>query len=64
MEYELSLKNKRVGVWLWIMVPAFILTFVLFAYLPNEIGIVPVLPLIIGYFTYLCWAFLEKRKQK
>ncbi|WP_085994211.1 hypothetical protein [Oceanobacillus senegalensis] len=64
MEFELSLKNKRVRVWLWLMVPAFILTFGLFIYLPKEFSIVPIFPLIIGYFSYLCWVFVEKKKQK
>lgn len=64
MVYELSLKNRRIRTWLWIMIPAFILTFSLFVYLPKEFNFLPVLPLIIGYLSYLGWASVQNRKQK
>ncbi|RCW63361.1 hypothetical protein [Saliterribacillus persicus] len=53
MEYALSFKNRRLRVWLWIMIPAFLLTFGLFVYLPKEFNFEPVLPLI--------WLFLLLR---
>ncbi|MBM7553962.1 hypothetical protein [Thalassobacillus pellis] len=62
MEYELSLKSQKVRVWLWIMVPAFILTYGLFAYLPTEFSLLPTLPLTIGYFSYLGWVLVRKKK--
>ncbi|ASK63963.1 hypothetical protein CFK37_18265 [Virgibacillus phasianinus] len=63
MEFDLSLKNNRVRVWLWLMIPAFIITFLLFVFLPRELpGIVSVLPLIICYFIYLGWMLFRKEK--
>ncbi|RLL48361.1 hypothetical protein D8M04_03615 [Oceanobacillus piezotolerans] len=63
MEFELTLKNKRVRVWLWLMIPAFIFTLILFIYLPEKFSIAPVLPIIIGYFTYICWVFMLKKNR-
>ncbi len=64
MEFELNFKNKQVRIWLWIMIPAFILTFTLFVFAPKHLPtIVSVIPLIIGYFSYLYLVFHQKRNR-
>ncbi|UFU00123.1 hypothetical protein KO561_03930 [Radiobacillus kanasensis] len=63
MGFELSLKNKRVRIWLCLMVPAFILAIALFIFLPNELSIAGTLPLIIGYFFYLGWIMVKKKQE-
>ncbi len=64
MEFELSFKNRKVRIWAWIMIPAFILTFALFLFAPKHLPtIVSIIPLIIGYLSYLYLVFREKRNR-
>ncbi|MBP2239784.1 lipopolysaccharide export LptBFGC system permease protein LptF [Cytobacillus eiseniae] len=62
MEFELNLKNKRVRVWLWLMVPAFILSIALFIYLPSGNSVYGAIPLIVSYFIYFGWSKVKNRQ--
>jgi lipopolysaccharide export LptBFGC system permease protein LptF len=61
MDFELSFKNKRVRIWFWLMVPAFILSIALFIYLPNRLSMIGASPLLIGYFSYLGWGWSNRK---
>lgn len=61
MNFELSLKNKRVRMWFWLMVPAVILSIPLFIYLPGRFSNVGAFPLLIAYFIYLGWVWANRK---
>ncbi|MCT2536168.1 hypothetical protein NC661_17170 [Aquibacillus koreensis] len=64
MDFELSLKNKRVRIWLWMMIPALSIATALFLFIPKEHNYIGILPIIIGYFIYIGWVIAEKKKQR
>lgn len=62
--FDLSFKNKEVRMWLYIMVPTFIIGSLLLIFGDNKDQYIRFSVLVIAIIVFYIWRFVYRRKQK
>ncbi|MRH43513.1 hypothetical protein GH741_12570 [Aquibacillus halophilus] len=63
-EFELSFENKHLRIWFVVMIPALILTILLFIFLPSELQYLPIWIPIITISFYWGWVIIKEKQNK
>ena len=62
--FELSFKNKEVRMWLYLMVPTFIIGSIIIFYSQQKYQYIPLSLLAIVWTVYYLWRYFYRKKMK
>lgn len=62
--FKLSFKNKEVRMWVYLMVPTFIIGSIIIFYGEQKYQYIPLLLVVLGWTFFYIWRFYYHKKQK